>query len=487
MKKTGILICFLLIHSTVFSEPKLESYLLNDLELKKLALEYQKSQLSAKKSRIDNGISVELATGTARFQIQEDDFSASVSPSVSMSVPQASNLSLKLSSTLKITDSENNSSDSSIQLGADLISASSLNRKITLKKAERTVLEAKRKFQNRAIEAEKEYYNQLKSLFEAAANIVSKQKDLYDDKISFDEIRAKGYSTSSSKYRQAEMKVVSDQHEVDTLIHTMDHDCAVFASKCGAYYDSSLNPQDFLPSEIQETAPVDFSSFKKEDFAEIESSTYAHGLAEMQRKADRDFTLTATTGYTLKNSNTSFSSGETTVTDKGTTTISNSDKSDTIDAGLTATWKGLTVGAGVNIPISSGNEPVYTLSATVKPNTFRTRKITHASNELTEEQELIDIQSAEESYETALVDKKTELDSIMWTKKTYKETFDLWNQLENDEKKWFREGIVKESEYLNASANRKLYRLKLMINQIDLIIYNAETKLLFCRDYEFSQ
>lgn len=207
----------------------------------------------------------------------------------------------------------------------------------------------------------------------------------------------------------------------------------------------------------------------------------------MQRKADRDFTLTATTGYTLKNSNTSFSSGETTVTDKGTTTISNSDKSDTIDAGLTATWKGLTVGAGVNIPISSGNEPVYTLSATVKPNTFRTRKITLASNELTEEQELIDIQSAEESYETALVDKKTELDSIMWTKKTYKETFDLWNQLENDEKKWFREGIVKESEYLNASANRELYRLKLMINQIDLIIYNAETKLLFCRDYEFSQ
>lgn len=486
MKKNGILLCILFLCRVLYSEPTLESYLLNDLELRRLALEYQKTQLSSKKTKIDNGISIELATGTARFQIQDNDFSASVSPSISMKVPQASNLSLSLGSTLKITDSENNSSDTKIQLGADIISSTALNRKINLKKAARTELEAKRNFQNRAVEAEKEYYNQLKSLFEAASNIVSKQKDLYDDKISFDEIKAKGYSTGSSKYRQAEMKVVSDEHEVNTLIHNLEHECAVFASKCGIPYTPGTNPQDFLPEDIEKVDLLDFSSFNKEDYKKIESSKYTHELAEMQRKADKDFSLTASTGYTLKNSNTSFSSGETTVTDKGTTTISNSDKSDTVDAGLSATWRGLTIGAGINFPISSDSNPVYTLSASIKPNTFRTRKITLASNSLTEEQELIDIQSAEDSYSTDLVDKQTELESILWTQKTYQETFKLWNKLESDEKKWFDEGIVKESEYLTAHANKELYKIKLMLNQIDMIIYNATIKLLFCRDYEFS-
>ena len=104
---------------------------------------------------------------------------------------------------------------------------------------------------------------------------------------------------------------------------------------------------------------------------------------------------------------------------------------------------------------------------------------------MTEEQEMIAIQSAEEDYETNVVDKQTELESILWSKKTNSETFALWEELENDEKKWFDAGIVKESEYLNAFANKELYRLKMLINNIELIIYNASTKLLFCRDYEF--
>ena len=35
-----------------------------------------------------------------------------------------------------------------------------------------------------------------------------------------------------------------------------------------------------------------------------------------------------------------------------------------------------------------------------------------------------------------------------------------------------------------AFANREQYRLQLLINDIDLIIYNNTTKLLFCRDEE---
>ena len=43
------LLLFFIISGICFAEPKLESYLINDLELKRLLLEYQKANLAAKK------------------------------------------------------------------------------------------------------------------------------------------------------------------------------------------------------------------------------------------------------------------------------------------------------------------------------------------------------------------------------------------------------------------------------------------------------
>ena len=322
----------------------------------------------------------------------------------------------------------------------------------------------------------------MKNLFENKSTIISKQKDLYEDSISFDEVKAKGYSQSSSKYRQAYMKVLSDKHEIDTVAHTFEHNCAVFAAKCGIVFESNEIPEDFLPADIADSSAIDILSFEKKNYAKIEKAVYAHELAELQRKAEKDFTLSVNSGYTMKNSNTSFTTDK---TSNGYTTSSSTQKSDTVDIGLNATWQGLSIGTGVNIPLYSDSNPVYSVSASIKPNVFRNKKITKQTNELTTEQEMLSIQAAEEDYNTAIVDKQTELQSIEWAKETNLETFDMWSNLEKDEKRWFDEGIVKESEYLNAFANRELYRIKLLINKIDLIIYNNSTKLLFCRDEEF--
>lgn len=60
----------------------------------------------------------------------------------------------------------------------------------------------------------------------------------------------------------------------------------------------------------------------------------------------------------------------------------------------------------------------------------------------------------------------------------------MYVRLERDMAEYLKAGIITESEYLNAFANREQYRLQLLINDIDLIIYNNTTKLLFCRDEE---
>ena len=124
------LLLFFIISGICFAEPKLESYLINDLELKRLLLEYQKANLAAKKNDVDNGVAIELSSGTARFQFNDGGTNSSVTPTVTISVPKASNLSFKASSTLKFTDEENNSSDTSVNLGIDIISSTMLLRSL---------------------------------------------------------------------------------------------------------------------------------------------------------------------------------------------------------------------------------------------------------------------------------------------------------------------------------------------------------------------
>lgn len=470
--------------SSLANEFLLENYLANDVELKKLFLEVKKAELSLKSDKIDNGIDVNLSTGKATFSFSQDNSYVKLNPSASLSIPQAQNLSLNVSSDLNISlggeknglsggtnSGKNNSSsfsDTSISLSADIISGSALTRKIALKKAERNLLEAKRNFQNYALTSENNYYKSLLSLFSLASDITFAQKDMYDDEIDFEEIKALGFSANSAKYRQAELKVLSDKHSIETKIHELEHDCAVFASKCGTTYDSSINPHDFLPSEVPIVESLDILSFKKENYTKIESAKYEQEIAILTRKADKNFTLGANAGYTFENSASSSDS---------------ENYSDTIDAGLDFGFKGIDIGTGISLP-TDGKNPIYTLSATLNPNEIRKSKIKKETNKLDEDEELLEIVSAENDYDDDIVDKQTELADINWSKETDAETYEMYVDLERDLKNYLASGIITESEYLSSFANKELYRIKLIMDDINLIVYNNELKLLFCRDDE---
>lgn len=471
--------------SSLANEFLLENYLANDVELKKLFLEVKKAELSLKSDKIDNGISANLSTGKATFSFSENNSYVKLSPSATFSLPQAQNLSLNVSSDLNISlggeknglsggtnSGKNNSSsfsDTSISVSADIISGSAITRKIALKKAERNLLEAKRNFQNYALTSENNYYKSLLSLFNLASDITSAQKDMYDDEIDFEEIKALGFSANSAKYRQAELKVLSDKHSIETKIHELEHDCAVFASKCGTTYDSSINPHDFLPSQVPLVESIDILSFKKENYTKIESAKYEQEIAVLTRKADKNFTLGANAGYTFNNSSSNSSDSE--------------NYSDTIDAGLDFGFKGIEIGAGISFP-TDGSDSIYTLSATLNPNEIRKAKIKNETNKLDEDKELLEITSAENDYDDDVVDKQTELADINWSKKTDAETYEMYVDLESDLKNYLASGIITESEYLSSFANKELYRIKLIIDDINLIVYNNELKLLFCRDDE---
>ena len=434
------------------------SYVENDAELKNLILAAKKSALSYQSAKIDTGFDVTLSSGSVTLQVNDDGTKLTAKPAVKMSLPQASNLSVTAQTNFSSESSNTSLSNTSVSVGIDIISSAVISNKLTKLKAERAVTEAQRKIEKRAIAAEKEFYTALKSLLSSINTIVTKRQTLYEDSIDLEAKKVQGYSESSSTYRQAELKVISDQHEIDSAIHSFKYDCVVFYKNCG--YDLEIDDKadlmSFVPSGIDEVEPADILKFDKALYTEIENANWTYYINSMERSSKKNYGLSASAGYTFDNS------------------ITNSDS---IDAGLSGTFGGLTVGAGISLPVKSSQSsisPAYTLSASLNPNAFRKNSITKKQNVLTEEQELLAIQTAESAYETKLVEFQQKLDTLLWEKKTVEENISMYGDLEKDMAQLYQQGYINETEYLSAKNNLNSSIIKKISNLIDLIIYNDD-------------
>ena len=434
------------------------SYVENDAELKNLILAAKKSALSYQSAKIDTGFDVTLSSGSVTLQVNDDGTKLTAKPSVKMSLPQASNLSVTAQTNFSSESSNTSLSNTSVAVGIDIISSAVISNKLTKLKAERAVTEAQRKIEKRAIAAEKEFYTALKSLLSSINTIMTKRQTLYEDSIDLEAKKVQGYSESSSTYRQAELKVISDQHEIDSAIHSFKYDCVVFYKRCG--YDLEIDDKadlmSFVPSGIDEVEPADILKFDKALYTEIENANWTYYINSIERSSKKNYGLSASAGYTFDNS------------------ITNSDS---IDAGLSGTFGGLTVGAGISLPVKSSQSsisPAYTLSASLNPNTFRKNSITKKQNVLTEEQELLAIQTAESAFETKLVEFQQKLDTLLWEKKTVEENISMYGDLEKDMAQLYQQGYINETEYLSAKNNLNSSIIKKISNLIDLIIYNDD-------------
>ena len=434
------------------------SYVENDAELKNLILAAKKSALSYQSAKIDTGFDVTLSSGSVTLQVNDDGTKLTAKPSVKMSLPQASNLSVTAQTNFSSESSNTSLSNTSVAVGIDIISSAVISNKLTKLKAERAVTEAQRKIEKRAIAAEKEFYTALKSLLSSINTIMTKRQTLYEDSIDLEAKKVQGYSESSSTYRQAELKVISDQHEIDSAIHSFKYDCVVFYKRCG--YDLEIDDKadlmSFVPSGIDEVEPADILKFDKALYTEIENANWTYYINSIERSSKKNYGLSASAGYTFDNS------------------ITNSDS---IDAGLSGTFGGLTVGAGISLPVKSSQSsisPAYTLSASLNPNTFRKNSITKKQNVLSEEQELLAIQTAESAFETKLVEFQQKLDTLLWEKKTVEENISMYGDLEKDMAQLYQQGYINETDYLSAKNNLNSSIIKKISNLIDLIIYNDD-------------
>lgn len=437
------------------------------MDLQNLATEVELKMLAQKSTGISNGLSFSISSGTI-ILLPGTDVNSLVlefSPSASVVIPQASNLSVSLSSTIDILSADEKVSDTSLYISADIISGNSETRKINLLKAERNVLEAQRDLQNGFLSAEKEFYTNLRSLYLAAASITKAEKDLYDDQISFDEVKARGFTTSSSRYRAAQMAVLSDEHTIEISRRELEREIKIFASKCGVDYNESY-AMDFLPADIPMVEAVDVLSFESDSYTKTERALWTRQINEMTRSANKSLTLSAGAGFTLSNDYT---------------------KSDTIDAGTNLTWNGtgLMFNTVISVPVAAQSAmPALSFGVSADPNAFRLKSITERQEDVERRQEEIAIQSARNDYATQVIAQQTSLEDIRWSKDMNTVSYQMYSELEADNATYYERGIITESEWRNSQVNKENYRIQCIINDIDLILYNDTTCLLFCRDEE---
>ncbi|MCR5605623.1 MAG: hypothetical protein K6F69_02240 [Treponema sp.] len=457
----------------------LAGYMSNDLTLKKYTYIVTQSSLELEESKINNGVEVNLSSGAMTLKTNGSDSSFTVKPSATVSIPQLNNSSISFSATGTNEDDEDNWQDMSLTFETDIISGARLSRKIELLKSKRTLLESKRNLQDQALTVEKSFYSELKELYEYVIDVLEEKNDLYDNQLALRTIQAQGYSKSSSTYRSAELDVKSSERKVEKAIRELDRNTALFAKKCGTEYNYSYSPDvkelqvfSFLPEKIPLKEGLDMSSFPKDSYSDIEAARWATYIAELERKADYSVTLSGNAGYTFNDTDAN---------------------SDTVDTGLSLTWAGLSLSAGIsfptadkkfasNIAASSSKDPIYSLSIGLKPNSFALEKIEDKQDEVNRNLELIDIKSAEEDYENDILDKKTSLEDIVWARKNYAEEYSMYKKLADDEYKYYKAGVLVESDYLDALTKRDEALVNALITDIEMIIYNNEVNLLFHDD-----
>lgn len=501
---------FILFYVTqVFAETNLNSlllgYLKNDLTLQKYMLTAQSKALSFDASKISNGMSFTLSSGTVKIQTSSDGTKYTFTPSASLGLPSLNDT--KITASLPVTMKsgyENTESgvletngtyleNGNVKLSTGIITSAPLKRKVTLLEAERAYIEAERSAQNQALTVENEFYTNLKSLYNYAAKVLTARKDLYDDEIDLKVLTAQGYSKTSSSYRRKYLEIQSDRRNVFESLRTLERETAIFAVKCGAEYEQVFNPvaavpgakadgsdegqkaydavMAFLPGEIPSVEMEDVLSYDAEKYTKSESAAWTKYINELKRKTDYSLEVGAYGGYTFNESISRY---------------------DTIDGGITFDWRGITASAGVSLPTSqnllpfktsgfgqTSTSPVYTFSISLNPNTWRLSSIDKKQDELNAQIDLITEKSASDDYDTGLLEKLTERGDLSWSEKSYAEEYDMYAQLESDMAKWYAGGSVTESDYLDAKNSREKARINILINAVEKIIYNNNVKMMF--------
>lgn len=431
-----------------------------DSELKTRAIELRQAELSQSQTALTNGFSVKLNTGTLFFRFAgERSFEAE--PSISLELPAANNAALTVSSPLLVSSGDGvTASNTAFTLSVDITGNDRKKRTVELLQAGRAVTEAVRALQNRALETEKEFYQALRGLYEQEAALHTKNETRWTEELEFARVRAQGYDEGSATFRTARMELAKAEREALEAERLLRRNIAVFARDCGRETLAALPQSVPAPSSGD---LLSLAAFDRSRYTELESAEWRRYINNLSREADGELGVRVEGGGTLNN--TAFQSGT-------------GDGTHSLNAGVSLSWRGLTLSGGLEFPLGAGaDSPAIKLSVGMDSKSLLSAPLKRQQNALAAQKELIEIENSGRTWDDLLAETDRNRSDLLWQRDERAEQFELYSELEADMRGWFERGIIPESEYRRAEANKENARYNCLITDTDMILYQIEVSL----------
>jgi hypothetical protein len=425
----------------------LNGFLAKDTELQNLAIKREKALLAAGRTAIQNGFNITLTTGTMYLYPGDETKTFSMEPEMRLTFPALRNLALSLNVPLTFGNEGSIGENARVEASLPLISTVGKKRRLTLLRAERAVFEAEQAFTRRALQAEKEFYAALQDLYNLKISLLTHESAAYDKDIDLLTLQAQGYGASSARLRTGRLEAEDAHRAVREDERLFERRLATFARNCGIAVTEL--PQALPEAELSAvTWP--------EQTRESEAAEWAHYVGELDRAAtsNRFPELSAQGSFTYK--------------------AKNMDGKNSIGAGLSFSWYGVTLSAGAEF----AQKPALTFGIGINLEDLRLHGYDAALGALDAKAELLAIDAAKDSDDETRLSRETEARDLAWEKLQRAEQLALYEQLYREMRPWFESGNITESEWRKTETDAAKARYQSLLTEIKMLVYIIEGKLL---------
>jgi hypothetical protein len=442
----------------------LRGYQAQDTEGKRLELEKERAALELQRYALENGISFTVSSGDGVFTFSPSGVSVSAEPGVELNFPNLRNTGLTLDAPLA-TDGEKVTQygvDVSVKTG--IVTRQGDAYKAGLETSRRRFLTALRNAESRRRQAEEEFCQRIKELLTLENNILQAQGAVLTARYDLEEKRAGGYGASSTVWRTAELSLRSRERELGEAQRKTERALRDFAEACAVAAAG-------IPENIPDEALRSITDFDPQAYSVLEEARWNYEVNTLQRRSqDSPFTLDGRAGYSWRDS-----AGGTSYTDAAGSRAT---------AGLDFSRGGLSLSAGVSVPLKNPNEPSLTFRFQWRPSGSKTAGIDRQLRDIAGQGELLTIAEAEKKYRDLVIDYDQRQEELLWQHQTYTDEAELYRINAEEQQLWFDRGIIRESDYLDARTNYLMALNRVLSARIDRRLYNLELTGLFVSNEE---
>jgi hypothetical protein len=436
----------------------LRGYQAQDTEGKRLELEKERAALELRRYALENGISFTVTSGDGVFTFAPSGVSVSAEPGVELGFPNLRNTGLTLDVPLTAEGEKLTQYGVDVSVKTGIITRQGDAYKAGLEESKRRFLTALRNAESRRREAEEEFCKLIKELLTLENNILKAQGDVLEARNDLEEKRAGGYGASSTVWRTAELSVRSRERELGEAQRKADRALRDFAEDC-------VVAAAGIPENIPDEALQVITEFDSEAYTVLEAARWNYEVNTLQRRSqDGPFTLDGRAGYSWRRN------------DGGGYTDAAGSRA---IAGLDFSRGGLSLSAGVSVPLENPDGPSLTFRFQWKPSGSRIAGFDRQLRDIAGRGELLTIAEAEKQYRDLVIDYDQRREELLWQHETYAEEADLYRINAEEQQVWFDRGIIRESDYLDARTNYLMALNRVLSARIDRRIYNLELAGLF--------